>query len=70
MGMGEPFLNDESVLGSRLLPDLGITHRHATISTVGWLPGLRRFVDGVTEPIRLALSLHAADPGLRSGSCP
>ena len=71
MGMGEPFLNDESVLGSaRLLPDLGITHRRTTISTVGWLPGLRRFVDGVTEPIRLALSLHAADPGLRSELMP
>ena len=27
----------------------------------GWLPGLRRFVDEVDEPIRLALSLHAAD---------
>ena len=71
MGMGEPFLNDESVLESRrLLPDLGITHRRTTISTVGWLPGLRRFVDGVTEPIRLALSLHAADPGLRSELMP
>src|SRR6187402_3713766 len=67
MGMGEPFLNHDAVLESaRLLPDLGITHRRTTISTVGWLPGLRRFVDEVTEPIRLALSLHAADPSLRS----
>jgi 23S rRNA (adenine2503-C2)-methyltransferase len=71
MGMGEPFLNDESVLESaRLLPDLGITHRRTTISTVGWLPGLRRFVDDVAEPIRLALSLHAADPALRSELMP
>jgi 23S rRNA (adenine2503-C2)-methyltransferase len=66
MGMGEPFLNVESVLAAaRRLPDLGITHRRTTVSTVGWLPGLRRFVDEVEEPIRLALSLHAADPGLR-----
>jgi 23S rRNA (adenine2503-C2)-methyltransferase len=66
MGMGEPFLNVDSVLAAaRLLPDLGITHRRTTISTVGWLPGLRRFVDEVSEPIRLALSLHAADPELR-----
>ena len=71
MGMGEPFLNHEAVVESaRLLPDLGITHRRTTISTVGWLPGLRRFVDEVTEPIRLALSLHAADPALRSELMP
>jgi 23S rRNA (adenine2503-C2)-methyltransferase len=71
MGMGEPFLNYEAVLASaRRLPDLGITHRRTTISTVGWMPGLRRFVDEVTEPIRLALSVHAADPALRSRLMP
>jgi 23S rRNA (adenine2503-C2)-methyltransferase len=67
MGMGEPMLNlDEVLAAARRLPDLGITHRRTTISTVGWLPGLRRFVDEVAEPIRLALSLHAPDDGLRS----
>jgi 23S rRNA (adenine2503-C2)-methyltransferase len=71
MGMGEPFLNVDAVLESaRRLPDLGVTHRRTTISTVGWLPGLRRFVDEVAEPIRLALSLHAADPVLRSELMP
>jgi 23S rRNA (adenine2503-C2)-methyltransferase len=71
MGMGEPFLNYEHVLAAaRLLPDVGITHRRTTISTVGWLPGLTRFVDEVEQPIRLALSLHAADPTLRSGLMP
>jgi 23S rRNA (adenine2503-C2)-methyltransferase len=71
MGMGEPFLNDESVLASaRRLPELGIVHRRTTISTVGWMPGLRRFVDEVSEPIRLALSIHAADPVLRSELMP
>jgi 23S rRNA (adenine2503-C2)-methyltransferase len=71
MGMGEPFLNVDPVLESaQRLPDLGITHRRTTISTVGWLPGLRRFVDEVVEPIRLALSLHAADPALRSELMP
>jgi 23S rRNA (adenine2503-C2)-methyltransferase len=71
MGMGEPFLNVDEVLASaRRLPDLGITHRRTTISTVGWLPGLRRFVDEVEEPIRLALSLHAADPAKRSELMP
>jgi 23S rRNA (adenine2503-C2)-methyltransferase len=71
MGMGEPFLNVDAVLESaRRLPDLGVTHRRTTISTVGWLPGLRRFVDEVELPIRLALSLHAADPALRSELMP
>jgi 23S rRNA (adenine2503-C2)-methyltransferase len=71
MGMGEPFMNVEHVLDSAArLPDLGITHRRTTISTVGWLPGLRRFVDDVDAPIRLALSVHAADPALRSELMP
>jgi 23S rRNA (adenine2503-C2)-methyltransferase len=71
MGMGEPMLNLDEVLGAaRLLPDVGITHRRTTISTVGWLPGLTRFVDEVDEPIRLALSLHAPDDELRSQIMP
>jgi 23S rRNA (adenine2503-C2)-methyltransferase len=71
MGMGEPMLNFEAVVeAARRLPDVGITHRRTTISTVGWLPGLRRFVDEVEEPIRLALSLHAADDDLRSELMP
>src|SRR3954466_14721944 len=50
MGMGEPMLNlDEVLTAARRLPDLGITHRRTTVSTVGWLPGLRRFVDEVDE---------------------
>jgi len=71
MGMGEPFLNYEAVVDSaRRLPDLGITHRRTTISTVGWLPGLRRFVDEVESPIRLALSIHAADGAKRTQLMP
>jgi 23S rRNA (adenine2503-C2)-methyltransferase len=71
MGMGEPFLNVGAVVESaKRLPDLGITHRRTTVSTVGWMPGLRRFVDDVDEPIRLALSIHAADPKKRSELMP
>src|ERR671931_765565 len=71
MGMGEPMLNlDHVVEAARRLPDLGITHRRTTVSTVGWLPGLRRFVDEVAEPIRLALSLHAPEDALRSTLMP
>jgi len=71
MGMGEPMLNvDEVVAAARRLPDIGVTHRRTTVSTVGWLPGLRRFVDELQEPVRLALSLHAAEPALRSQLMP
>ena len=71
MGMGEPMLNVDHVLDAATrLPALGITHRRTTVSTVGWLPGLRRFVEDVEQPIRLALSLHAPDDALRSELMP
>jgi 23S rRNA (adenine2503-C2)-methyltransferase len=71
MGMGEPMMNVDAVLAAaRRLPDVGVTHRRTTVSTVGWLPGLRRFVDEVEEPIRLAFSLHAAADALRSEHMP
>jgi 23S rRNA (adenine2503-C2)-methyltransferase len=71
MGMGEPFLNYNAVVtAARRLPGIGITHRRTTVSTVGWMPGLTRFVDEVAEPIRLAISIHAAESGLRSELMP
>jgi 23S rRNA (adenine2503-C2)-methyltransferase len=71
MGMGEPMLNVEAVVAAaRRLPDVGVTHRRTTVSTVGWLPGLKRFVDEVEQPIRLALSLHAPADALRSELMP
>ncbi len=70
MGMGEPMMNLDSVLAAcELLPDLGITHRRTAISTVGWLPGIERLTEEAM-PLRLALSLHAADPALRSQIMP
>jgi 23S rRNA (adenine2503-C2)-methyltransferase len=70
MGMGEPMMNIDSVLGAcRRLPDLGITHRRTSISTVGWIPGIDRLACQ-PAPIRLALSLHAADAALRSELMP
>ncbi len=70
MGMGEPLMNLDHVLGAcRLLPDLGITHRRTAISTVGWIPGIVRLA-GDPMPLRLALSLHAADETLRSELMP
>jgi 23S rRNA (adenine2503-C2)-methyltransferase len=71
MGMGEPMLNLDAVVGAaRRLPAIGVTHRRTTISTVGWLPGLERFVAEVAEPVRLALSLHAPNDRLRSRLMP
>ncbi|MGI8413499.1 MAG: 23S rRNA (adenine(2503)-C(2))-methyltransferase RlmN [Solirubrobacteraceae bacterium] len=70
MGMGEPMMNLENVLGAcRLLPDLGVTHRRTAISTVGWIPGIERLT-AEAMPIRLALSLHAAEEALRSKLMP
>ncbi|TMK38343.1 MAG: 23S rRNA (adenine(2503)-C(2))-methyltransferase RlmN [Actinobacteria bacterium] len=66
MGMGEPMLNLQAVLGAcARLPEVGVTHRRTTISTVGWLPGIRRLSESEL-PVRLALSLHAPDDALRS----
>ena len=70
MGMGEPMMNLDHVLDAcRRLPDVGITHRRTAISTVGWIPGIERLTE-TPMPIRLALSLHAADPSLRSQLMP
>jgi 23S rRNA (adenine2503-C2)-methyltransferase len=70
MGMGEPMMNLDSVLAAaRRLPDVGITHRRTTISTVGWVPGIRALTES-DMPIRLAFSLHAPDDELRSQIMP
>jgi 23S rRNA (adenine2503-C2)-methyltransferase len=70
MGMGEPMMNLDSVLAAcRRLPDLGITSRRTAISTVGWIPGIDALA-AQPMPIRLALSVHAADDALRSQIMP
>jgi 23S rRNA (adenine2503-C2)-methyltransferase len=70
MGMGEPMMNLDSVLAAcERLPDIGIASRRTAISTVGWIPGIERMA-GEGPPVRLALSLHAADETLRSELMP
>ena len=70
MGMGEPMLNLDAVLAAcERLPALGVSHRRVTISTVGWIPGIRTLAES-DLPVRLALSLHAADEALRSQLMP
>jgi 23S rRNA (adenine2503-C2)-methyltransferase len=70
MGMGEPLLNLDAVLEAcERLPDVGISSRRTAISTIGWIPGIERLTrEG--PPVRLALSLHAADEALRSELMP
>src|SRR3954449_661341 len=71
MGMGEPLINVDNVLAScERLPEVGIPHSHTTVSTVGWIPGIEKMADPATPNVRLALSLHAADPALRSELMP
>jgi 23S rRNA (adenine2503-C2)-methyltransferase len=70
MGMGEPLMNLDNVLEAcRRLPDVGIATSHTAISTVGWIPGIDRLAEE-GPPVRLALSLHAADETLRSELMP
>jgi 23S rRNA (adenine2503-C2)-methyltransferase len=71
MGMGEPLANYDRVWGAvvRLHGDMGLSARHLTLSTVGIVPGIRRLA---TEnlPVNLAVSLHAANNGLRDELVP
>jgi 23S rRNA (adenine2503-C2)-methyltransferase len=70
MGMGEPMMNLDNVLEAcRRLPDIGITHRRTAISTIGWITGIDELAE-TDMPLRLALSLHAADDALRSEIMP
>ena len=70
MGMGEPLMNLDNVLAAcERFPDIGIAHSNIGVSTVGWIPGIDRMAEE-GPPVRLALSLHAADEALRSELMP
>ncbi|MEE9599127.1 MAG: 23S rRNA (adenine(2503)-C(2))-methyltransferase RlmN [Anaerolineales bacterium] len=73
MGMGEPFHNYTQVMEAvRILNDpegFGMGARRFTISTVGLVPGIKRFTEKNSQ-INLAISLHAADDELRSSIVP
>lgn len=73
MGMGEPFHNyDETVRSLEILnsPEgLKFGARRITVSTIGLLPGIKRFSEEKRQ-VNLAVSLHAADDELRDRLIP
>jgi 23S rRNA (adenine2503-C2)-methyltransferase len=71
MGMGEPLLNSENVLGAvrSLNGDVGIGQRLMTISSVG-IPGRIRRLAQHQLQVTLAISLHASNQILREQLIP
>jgi 23S rRNA (adenine2503-C2)-methyltransferase len=72
MGMGEPLLNYDAVLGAiRLMLDdhgYGLSRRRVTVSTSGVVPMIDRLAQDC--PVALAVSLHAANDTLRDKLVP
>lgn len=73
MGMGEPFLNYDSVVESvEILTDseqFGLGSRHITISTVGIVEPMRLFFAKFPQ-VNLAISLHSANQSKREELMP
>jgi 23S rRNA (adenine2503-C2)-methyltransferase len=71
MGMGEPLLNLDAVLGAvkSINQDVGIGQRSLTISTVG-IPGRIRQLASHQLQITFAVSLHASNQPLREKLIP
>ena len=67
MGMGEPLLNFDNVVGALLLMlddnAYGLSRRRVTLSTSGVVPGIDRLSKAC--PVALAVSLHAPNDSLR-----
>ncbi len=73
MGMGEPFLNYDNVMGAikqlNSEETFNIGARHISISTIGIIPGILKLAAEKLQ-INLAISLHAADDQVRSRIIP
>ncbi len=73
MGMGEPLHNYDSTMAAvdRMNDKKGSNFgaRRFTISTVGLIPGIRRFTNERRQ-VNLAVSLHAIDDDLRTSMLP
>ena len=73
MGMGEPMLNYDAVMQAAAIctapTGFAISGKAITISTVGIVPGIRRFT-AERRPYRLVFSLTSADPAIRQSLLP
>ncbi|NNE75383.1 MAG: 23S rRNA (adenine(2503)-C(2))-methyltransferase RlmN [Acidimicrobiales bacterium] len=71
MGMGEPLANYDATWATveRLHGAFGLSARHLTVSTVGVVPGIKRLATAPL-PVKLAVSLHAANNTLRDELVP
>ena len=71
MGMGEPLANYKNTIESirRMIEMMGISARSITVSTVGFVPGMRRLIEE-PWPVNLAVSLHSTIPSERSKLVP
>jgi 23S rRNA (adenine2503-C2)-methyltransferase len=73
MGMGEPLMNYDAVMKSaEILSNeysVGISAKRMTISTAGWIDGIRRMADEKRK-MKLAVSLHTLDNELRTKLMP
>lgn len=74
MGMGEPFDNFDNVIQAiRVISDqrgLDISQSHITISTAGHAEGIKNLAKAGLPKLHLAVSINAADDGLRSSLMP
>jgi 23S rRNA (adenine2503-C2)-methyltransferase len=81
MGMGEPFLNYDNMMRSLKIliheKGLNITAGKITVSTVGFKDKIRKFTGELIKPenkkiknVKLALSLHSTDSGIRESIIP
>src|SRR5581483_4312746 len=71
MGMGEPLANYDNLWPAieRLQGAVGISARHLTVSTIGFVPGIQRLA-GERLPVNLAVSLHAPNNDQRNRLIP
>jgi 23S rRNA (adenine2503-C2)-methyltransferase len=69
MGMGEPFLNPDGVLGALDVLFEIVSPRRVTVSTSGITPAFERFAALPRRP-NLAVSLNAAEEGTRAKIMP
>lgn len=81
MGMGEPFLNYDNMFKSlRMLTHpkgMNLSSKRITVSTVGFVDRIKKFADDLMaednkeiKNVKLALSLHSTDNGIRESIIP